>query len=125
MTGDAVDRLKTRGLTEIPIALVWNEVTGQDVSEGMDVSGVRCPFHGGGTDEHPSAKLFGSSGNSVWCWACNKKWDAIALIRQSKEIGFVDAIELLAARLPKGASVAPVVTKPKVDDVAMSTLDVL
>lgn len=44
---------------------------------------ISCPFHG--KDTHPSARYHPEAGDSragVWCFVCNKRWDAIGLWKE-------------------------------------------
>lgn len=44
---------------------------------------ISCPFHG--KDNRPSARFHPGEGRSpsgIWCFVCNKRWDAIGLWRE-------------------------------------------
>ena len=104
--------LKVRVLSEIPVARVWNMVTGQEIIEGEDIAGIHCPFHGTGEDSKPSAKIFGDTDNSVWCWSCQKKMDAITLVRLRHGVGFASAVHELAKLLSDGGASATIAAGP-------------
>ena len=104
MANDRITLLKERVASEIPVADIWNFITGQNVESGTDVGGVKCPLHGDGNDDKPSAKVYGESSNHVWCWVCKRKWDSIALIQLRMGLSFPNAVEELAKRLSDGGS---------------------
>lgn len=53
---------------------------GIDLKYGDRVEQFSCPFHG--KDNKPSARVYGETNRSpshVWCFVCQKRWDAIGL----------------------------------------------
>jgi hypothetical protein len=50
---------------------------------------VRCPFH---DDHHPSASI---KNNKLHCWVCNKTWDGISYVMETKEVNFIEAIKYI------------------------------
>lgn len=58
----------------------------------VDEAQLRCPFHG--PDKKPSARFYKST-QSLFCWVCRKRWDAIAFIMDKENMSFLQAIRFL------------------------------
>ena len=56
-----------------------------------------CDLHGDGQDSKKSARFYPSS-NSIYCWACGRARDAIALVREKNGLSFYDALSWLERR---------------------------
>jgi len=56
-----------------------------------------CPLHGDGSDSSFSARAYPDS-NATYCWACSKKRDTIAFVREQENLSFFAAIKTLEQR---------------------------
>lgn len=57
---------------------------------------IKCPFHG--QDNKPSARIYPDSNNRpshVWCYVCQKSWDAIGLQMEFGSLKFSQALSEL------------------------------
>jgi len=80
-----------------PIAVLYqlNIQTGRVNQGGYWV--IRCPFHKGGAEQHPSLNLHQVNGNYL-CHACGAKGgDILAFFRQVTGVNFVEAAKRLGA----------------------------
>jgi len=73
VTREAIARAKAMPITQLLPPPVTHNMT-------------KCPFH---DDKHPSAT---TKGNFLWCFACNKGWDTIALIMKLQGKTFKEAV---------------------------------
>jgi len=77
----------------VPMELVLAEA-GFNVPEKDGDVQLRCPLHGDGQDQTPSARLFRES-NHLYCWGCSKSYDPIDVIQLIHKLAFAPAVEHL------------------------------
>lgn len=77
----------------VPMELVLAEA-GFNVPEKAGDVQLRCPLHGDGQDQTPSARLFRES-NHLYCWGCSKSYDPIDVIQLIHKLAFAPAVEHL------------------------------
>lgn len=68
----------------------------EDVAQKLNISVKRhralCFMH---EDHHPSLAFLGANRNSWYCFVCNKGGNAIDLVKESEDCGFVEACSWL------------------------------
>jgi DNA primase len=87
---DFKELVRTR--TDI-VQLVGERVALQSRRGGREFVGL-CPFH----DDHTPSLLVNPERQSYKCWACGEGGDCFAFVQKIENVGFRDALELLATR---------------------------
>lgn len=87
---DFKELVRTR--TDI-VQLVGERVALQSRRGGRELVGL-CPFH----DDHDPSLRVDSERQSYKCWACGEGGDCFAFVQKIENVGFRDALELLATR---------------------------
>lgn len=91
-----LDKLK-RQLKSSGYLRRYLEQTGRRVGEGGQLSCPDTSAHSNG-DKHPSAHLYeDTTGERVKCFGCDGSWDIFKLYQADKGVGFMQAVEGLAA----------------------------
>ena len=73
---------------------------------------ISCPFHG--QDVNPSARYHPEEGRSkagIWCFVCNKRWDAIGLWKQFR--GFEGSFGSLLRSMERAYGLEPPEAPPE------------
>lgn len=65
---------------------------------------LRCPFHG--KDVKPSARYYRET-QSMYCWVCKKRWNAITFIKDIEGLNYAQAINLLIKKYKIDVSSIP------------------
>jgi DNA primase len=73
--------------------LVGERVALQSRRGGRELLGL-CPFH----DDHNPSLRVDPDRQSYKCWACGEGGDCFAFVQKTENVGFYDALELLATR---------------------------
>lgn len=94
MSHFAADEFKelVRSRTDI-VGLIAESVTLQSLHGGREFVGL-CPFH---DDHSPSMRVYPDR-QSFKCWPCNTGGDCFAFVMKRENIGFREALEMLARR---------------------------
>jgi DNA primase len=87
---DFKELVRTR--TDI-VQLVGERVALQSRRGGRELVGL-CPFH----DDHAPSLRVDSERQSYKCWACGEGGDCFAFVQKIENVGFREALELLATR---------------------------
>jgi DNA primase len=90
LSDDFKELVRTR--TDI-VQLVGERVALQSRRGGRELVGL-CPFH----DDHAPSLLVNPERQSYKCWACGEGGDCFAFVQKIENVGFRDALELLATR---------------------------
>jgi len=84
------NRKRPEGITDAMIEQAKQYPIGDLIDSGSHRGKmVNCPFH---EDKHPSASI---KNNRVHCFSCNKTWDAISFIMETRKTDFVGAVKFL------------------------------
>ena len=68
---------------------------GLDVEPREGPQQIRCPFHKGGNESSPSARVYE---DSVYCFTCQESWNGYALIARSEGIDYATAYRRMKAK---------------------------
>lgn len=80
---------------------------------------VRCPFHAGGRESRPSARIYPDSrranGGRMYCFTCGKSWDPITFLKDFIGVGYGQALSQLESNFE--------VSRPTAEEIVNLDLD--
>jgi hypothetical protein len=85
--------------------------------DGSRSEQMMCPFHG--NTNTPAARYHPADNKShdhVWCFVCNKNWDAIELYREFENLGTEAKFSAVLRGLERAYGITPPETPPVVAD---------
>ena len=58
---------------------------------------IRCPFHKGGAELAPSARVYPDT-NSVHCFKCHRSWTPVTLLAEHLDVSYKEALIIVRAK---------------------------
>ena len=58
---------------------------------------TRCPFHKGGAELAPSARVYPDT-NSIHCFTCHRSWSPVTLLAERLDLSYREALTVVRAK---------------------------
>ena len=58
---------------------------------------IRCPFHKGGAELAPSARVYPDT-NSIHCFTCHRSWSPVTLLAEHLDVSYREALTIVRAK---------------------------
>ena len=83
---------------------------------------IRCPFHKGGAELAPSARVYPDT-NSIHCFKCHRSWSPVTLLAEHLGVSYREALTTVRAQY--GAPGVTLSTHQRVQEIVTERLQVM